>query len=99
MQIITNVVDAWFSGVPGREIAKDQIAQLDRMLPNLFGYHLLQVGRLADFDLIQADEYRRLKSRDRQVLHVTELDESDIHAIADAEVPGEYAHLDAELKS
>jgi prevent-host-death family protein len=49
--------------------------------------------------LLSADEYRRLKSRDRQVLHVTELDESDIHAIADAEVPGEYAHLDAELKS
>jgi SAM-dependent methyltransferase len=54
---ISNPIDrqalhAWFSGVPGREIAKDQIAQLDRMLPNLFGYHLLQVGRLADFDLL-----------------------------------------------
>jgi len=43
---------AWFSGVPGREIARDQKAQLDRVLPNLFGYHLLQVGRLADLDLI-----------------------------------------------
>jgi SAM-dependent methyltransferase len=43
---------AWFSSVPGRKIAEDEIAQLDRVLPNLFGYHLLQVGRLADFDLI-----------------------------------------------
>jgi SAM-dependent methyltransferase len=43
---------AWFSCVPGRDIAKEQIAQLDRVLPNLFGYHLLQVGRLADFDLL-----------------------------------------------
>jgi SAM-dependent methyltransferase len=43
---------AWFSRVPGREIAMAQIAQLDRVLPNLFGYHLLQVGRLADLDLL-----------------------------------------------
>jgi SAM-dependent methyltransferase len=43
---------AWFSRVPGREIAMAQIAQLDRVLPNLFGYHLLQVGRLGDLDLL-----------------------------------------------
>lgn len=43
---------AWFSCVPGREIARDQKALLDRALPNLFGYHLLQVGRLADLDLL-----------------------------------------------
>lgn len=30
----------------------DQIVLLDRVLPDLFGYHLLQVGRLADFDLL-----------------------------------------------
>lgn len=43
---------AWFSRYPGREIAKQETAQLGRVLPNLFGYHLLQVGRLADFDLL-----------------------------------------------
>lgn len=43
---------AWFSRVPGCEIAKQQIALLERVLPNLFGYHLLQVGRLGDFDLL-----------------------------------------------
>lgn len=43
---------AWFACVPGREIAKEQKALLDRVLPTLFGYHLLQVGRLADFDLL-----------------------------------------------
>lgn len=43
---------AWFSCLPGREIAKEQKAQLDRVLPNLFGYHLLQVGSLADCDLL-----------------------------------------------
>lgn len=43
---------AWFSRVPGREIALAQVAELDRVLPNLFGYHLLQVGRLGDQDLL-----------------------------------------------
>lgn len=43
---------AWFSQVPGREIARAQMGQLDRVLPNLFGYHLLQVGRLGDLDLL-----------------------------------------------
>ena len=45
---------AWFSRVPGREIANDQIALLDRVLPNLFGYHLVQVGRLGDLDLLSS---------------------------------------------
>lgn len=43
---------AWFSRVPGREIAREQVAQIDRVLPNLFGYHLVQVGRLGDLDLL-----------------------------------------------
>ena len=43
---------AWFSRLPGREIATAQRAQLERVLPNLFGYHLLQVGRLGDLDLL-----------------------------------------------
>ena len=43
---------AWFSRVPGRQIANEQIAQLDQVLPNLFGYHLVQVGRLGDLDLL-----------------------------------------------
>ena len=59
---------AWFSSVPGREIARDEIAQLDRVLPNLFGYHLLQVGRLADFDLLSKSRilYRNIVEIDGQ---------------------------------
>ena len=60
---------AWFSRVPGREIAKEQIAQLDRVLPNLFGYHLLQVGRLADLDLLSKS---RILNR-----HIVEIDGQD----------------------
>ncbi len=47
-----HALHAWFSRVPGREIAKQEVARLDRVLPNLFGYHLLQVGRLGDLDLL-----------------------------------------------
>ena len=59
---------AWFSGVPGREIARAQIAQLDRALPNLFGYQLLQVGRIADSDLLSKSRilYRNIVEIDGQ---------------------------------
>jgi hypothetical protein len=44
-----------------------------------------------------SDEFKRLKQRDREVLRVEDLAEADLRAIRNAEVPGEYAHLDAEL--
>jgi prevent-host-death family protein len=47
--------------------------------------------------LISADEFKRLKRRDREVLRVDDLTDADMAAIAAAEVPAEYAHLDAEL--
>jgi prevent-host-death family protein len=37
--------------------------------------------------LLSADEYRRLKRRDREVLHVSELSNQDIEAIRSAEIP------------
>jgi prevent-host-death family protein len=47
--------------------------------------------------LISADEFKRLKRRDREVLRVEDLTEADLKAIQAAEVPAEYAYLDAEL--
>jgi prevent-host-death family protein len=47
--------------------------------------------------LLSADEYHRLKLRDREVLLVEELSEEEIEAIRTAEVPAEYRHLDEEL--
>jgi hypothetical protein len=38
-----------------------------------------------------------LTRRDREVLDVGELSDADLAAIACAEVPAEYAYLDAEL--
>lgn len=48
--------------------------------------------------VLSADEYARLKRLDRRVGRVTELPEEWVDAIRKAKVPGEYAHLDDELK-
>lgn len=48
--------------------------------------------------LISAEEYKRLKRHDRVALPVTALTEAELAAIAAAEVPAEFASLDAELK-
>lgn len=42
----------WFARVPGRLIVEAEVAHLDQTLPNLFGYHLVQVGGLGDADLM-----------------------------------------------
>lgn len=47
--------------------------------------------------LISADEFKRLKRRDREVLRVEDLTEADAANIHAAEVPAGYSHLDAEL--
>jgi SAM-dependent methyltransferase len=45
-------IHEWFSRVPGRLIAEAEVIQFNRVLPNLFGYHLVQVGHLGDNDLL-----------------------------------------------
>lgn len=42
----------WLIRRPGSLILDAERAHLDRMLPDLFGYHLVQVGRLADANLL-----------------------------------------------
>jgi PHD/YefM family antitoxin component YafN of YafNO toxin-antitoxin module len=48
--------------------------------------------------VLSASEYDRLKRRDRRVVLAGELTEEEVALIAQAEVPAEHAHLDAELK-
>jgi SAM-dependent methyltransferase len=43
---------SWFSHSPGRLILAAEIELLNEILPNLFGYHLLQVGRIGSADLL-----------------------------------------------
>lgn len=47
--------------------------------------------------LVSADEYERLRRRDRRAFRAEELTEAEIALISEAEVPTEYAFLDAEL--
>ncbi len=47
--------------------------------------------------LLSADEYQRLKRRDRRAIAVEELSDDQIAALHRAKVPDEYGHLDAEL--
>ena len=47
--------------------------------------------------LVAADEYRRLKSRDRRSLHVSELTDAEMKAIEEAEIPAEAAAFDREV--
>jgi PHD/YefM family antitoxin component YafN of YafNO toxin-antitoxin module len=46
--------------------------------------------------LLSADEYARLKRRDRRAIAAEELTEAELELVAAAEVPAEHAHLDAE---
>lgn len=48
--------------------------------------------------LLSAEEFHRLKRRDRRVVAAGELDERQIEAIRAAKVPDEHAGLDAELE-
>lgn len=47
---------------------------------------------------ISTDEHQRPKRRDRRVLSAAELSDRQIAALREAEVPAEFADLDAELK-
>lgn len=48
--------------------------------------------------MLSADEYNRLKRRDREVLSLDDFTDEDIAEIKKAKVPGAHAHLDEELK-
>ncbi len=49
--------------------------------------------------LLSANEYERLKRRDRRVVVAGELTDAEKELIAKAEVPSEHAHLDEEIKN
>ena len=48
--------------------------------------------------LISAEEYARLKRRDRRVIAAGQLSERQINASRNSKVPDQYSHLNDELK-
>ena len=48
--------------------------------------------------VLSAEEYQRLKRRDRRVVRAGALTDEEVALIAAAEVPAEHAQLDEEIK-
>jgi|SRR5882724_11816964 len=48
--------------------------------------------------VLSADEYARLRRRDRRVVRLEDFTDEEMALIASTEVPADYAHLDDELK-
>jgi prevent-host-death family protein len=48
--------------------------------------------------LMSAEEFHRLKRRDRQAIAAGDLSDAQVEAIRNAKVPDQHAHLDDELK-
>jgi prevent-host-death family protein len=48
--------------------------------------------------VLSADEYARLKRRDRRVFTIDEISDAQIAAIEKSQMPPGHEHLDAELK-
>jgi len=48
--------------------------------------------------MLSAEEYARLKRRDRRVVRLEEFTDEEMALIAKAEVPAEHSQLDDELK-
>jgi prevent-host-death family protein len=48
--------------------------------------------------VMSAEEWERLRRRDRRVVLTTELSDEWVEAVRSAKVPDEYAYLNAELK-
>lgn len=44
----------WFSGSPGAQVLHDGAQRLRQILPNLFGYHIVQIGCYGESDLLSA---------------------------------------------
>ena len=64
----------WFKRRPGSFVLEAECASLDAVLPNLFGYHLLQVGALGTVDLTRGS---RILDR-----HVLSIDKSQERVVA-----------------
>lgn len=48
------LLQTWYRTELGKELAAQEAATLAETLPNLFGYHLLQLGRLSDENWLQS---------------------------------------------
>lgn len=53
----TQQLQEWYATPAGQNLYKDLLTKLDTLLPNLFGYHALQIGGLSnEIDLISSSQ-------------------------------------------
>jgi prevent-host-death family protein len=81
--------------IPSSELQKNFGALADKALTEPVTITRNGRDRLV---LLSVEEYERLKRRDRRVVLLEEFTDEEMALIAQAEVPAEFAHLDAELK-
>lgn len=53
---IQSDLSQWYHSALGQQLAQTEKAQLDTILPTLFGYHLVQIGQYCDVPLLQASK-------------------------------------------
>lgn len=51
---LQEALELWFSSGIGQQFAEQEKQQLNEVLPDMFGYYLLQVGTLGDIDLLSS---------------------------------------------
>lgn len=60
------VLQSWYRTGLGQELAKNEAVALGETLPDLFGYHLMQLGRLSDDDWLQSSRVSHTSVMDFQ---------------------------------
>ena len=56
---IARQLNQWYQTPLGQQLAAQEKAQLDNVLPTLFGYHLVQVGQYSDVPLLETSKVSR----------------------------------------
>lgn len=52
------MLGAWLNRWPGRMLLETEAGEFGRILPDLFGFHLLQLGAIGNVDLLEASRIR-----------------------------------------
>lgn len=72
----------WYRSPLGQRLAQLEKAQLDNVLPTLFGYHLIQIGQYCDTALLQASKVSHCS-----VMHAN--NRAAVLSVADSDLSGQ----------
>lgn len=75
-------LSSWYRSPLGQQLAQLEKAQLDSVLPTLFGYHLVQIGQYCDAALLQASKVSHCS-----VMHTSR--QAAVSSVADSRLSGQ----------